>query len=641
VETNYDTDLMLPIIRRTEELCERKMTDSAEDAVAMKVIADHSRAAAFLINDGVLPSNEWRGYVLRRIMRRAIRYGRKLGLTEPFLHETASVVFDIMKPAYPDLSESSNFITNVINNEETRFSKTLDIGLRLLNETLAELRQKGEETIPGDIIFKLYDTYGFPVDIVRDVVRDDRMTLDMEGYESAMKVQQAQSSSDTSFIEISDAYKHLSAEGVKLEFVGYDQDMSQSKVLLLVSEGNEVESAGQGMAVEIVTESTAFYGEAGGQVGDIGKITAQNNGDTFEMVVKDTVKDPTGLIIHKGEIVSGNVQKGDTVTLAIDKNNREAIALNHTATHILHYALRKVLGDHIKQAGSLVAPDRLRFDFTHFSQVDAKELDEIERIVNERIRENVAVDVDEMEAEEAFQSGATALFEEKYGDRVRVISLSDFSRELCGGTHTERTGNIGLFKIISESSVASGVRRIEALTGPSAMAYVQQTTHRLQEAARMLKENPESLTPRIRKMMELLKSAEKEIELLKTRLLSSSLDKVEDEVKELNGLKIITKQVNAENPAALRELADRLKDKIGSGIVVLGSQTNGKVLLIAAVTKDLTARYHAGKIIKQVASVVGGSGGGRPDMAQAGGTQPENLEKAIQKVFEIISDNGE
>ena len=370
--------------------------------------------------------------------------------------------------------------------------------------------------------------------------------------------------------------------------------------------------------------------------GHAGFFTAKDNGSTFEMVVKDTIKDPTGLIIHKGDIVSGSVQKGDTVTLEIDKKNRGAIALNHTATHILHYALRKVLGDHIKQAGSLVAPDRLRFDFTHFSQVEAEELDEIERIVNARIRENVSVQINEMAAEEAFQSGATALFEEKYGDRVRVISLGDFSKELCGGTHTERTGDIGLFKIISESSVASGIRRIEAVTGPGAMAYIQQASHQLQEASRMVKEKPESLSLRLRKIIEQLRSSAKEIEQLKARLLSGSLDKVEDEVKELNGLKIIAKKVDAENPAVLRELADRFKEKIGSGIVVLGSQSNGKALLIAAVTKDLVKQYHAGNIVKQVAALVGGSGGGRPDMAQAGGTKPEKLDKAIQKVFEII-----
>jgi alanyl-tRNA synthetase len=640
VGTNYDTDLMVPIIKKTEDLCEKKMSESSEDAVAMKVIADHSRAAAFLINDGVLPSNEGRGYVLRRIMRRAIRYGRNLGLHKPFLHETARVVFDIMKPAYPELSKSETFITKVIKNEEIRFSETLGFGLKLLNETLSEIKARGEEKIPGDVIFKLYDTYGFPVDIVRDVVRDEQMELDMAGFESAMDAQKAKSHSSVAFTETSEAYKRLSSQGVKPEFVGYDQEMSRSEVLLLVSEGQEVLKAEKGMAVELVTGLTAFYGNAGGQVGDTGKITAQNNGNSFEMVVTDTVKDPTGLIIHKGEIVSGTVAKGDTVTLEIDKKNRNAIALNHTATHILHYALRKVLGDHVKQAGSLVAPDRLRFDFTHFSQVETNELDEIERIVNARIRDNVAVQTDEMGAEEAFQSGATALFEEKYGDRVRVISLADFSKELCGGTHTGRTGNIGLFKIISESSVASGVRRIEALTGQSAMAYVQQTYHTLQEAARIVRENPESLSPRIRKMMEQLKGAEKEIEQLKARILKGSFDKVEDEVKEFNGLKIIAKKVAVETPAALRDLADRFKDKIGSGIVVLGSQSNGKALLIAAVTKDLVGRYHAGNIIKQVAAVVGGSGGGRPDMAQAGGTQPENLGKAIQKAFEVIAESG-
>jgi alanyl-tRNA synthetase len=634
--TNYDTDLIYPIIQKTEALCKRKMGDSADADVAMKVIADHSRAAAFLINDGVLPSNEGRGYVLRRIMRRAIRYGRNLGLHKPFLHETARVVFDIMKPAYPDLFESGTFITNVIENEEARFSETLDFGLKLLNETLAEIKAKGEETVPGSIIFKLYDTYGFPVDIVRDVVRDERMHLDMEGFESAMKNQRTRSRSVAEFKEIGEAYRNLSSKGVTPVFVGYDRATSLSSVLLLVVEGKEVLKAEKGMAVELVTESTSFYGEAGGQVGDTGKITARNNGSAFEMVVTDTVKDPAGLIIHKGEIVAGTVQKGDMVTLEIDKNNRAAIALNHTATHILHFALRKVLGDHVKQAGSLVAADRLRFDFTHFSQVESTQLDEIEGIVNQRIRENVAVQTEEMAAEKAFQSGATALFEEKYGDRVRVISLADFSKELCGGTHTERTGNIGLFKIVGEFSVASGVRRIEALTGQHAMTYVQQAFHTLQETARMLREKPESLAPRIRKIMEQLKKAEKEIETLKARVARVSLDNVEDDVKEVNDFKLIVKNVDIDTPAALRELADRLRDKLESGIVVLGSRSGGKALLIATVTKDLTVRFHAGNIIKQAAAVVGGSGGGRPDMAQAGGTQPENLDQSLQKAYEVI-----
>ena len=471
VPSNFDTDLIRPIITKAEDLAEKKLGESHEIDVALKVIADHSRAAAFLIGDGILPSNEGRGYVLRRIMRRAIRYGRNIGLKRPFLFKTAEVVFDIMKHAYPDLPEAAAFITSVIKNEEIRFLETLDTGLKLLNDTLSEIQSSGSKQVPGDVIFKLYDTYGFPVDIVQDVVRDENMSLDMEGFDQAMDQQRARSKTVTSFDSISDAYKNLSAQGVKPDFVGYDSLSEESQILVMVADGEEIAEAAKGQQIEVVTASTPFYAEAGGQVGDKGLIC----GTDFEMEVLDTVKDPTGIIMHKGIVTSGQTQKGASVQLSVDGTKRKATELNHTATHILHAVLRQVIGEHVKQAGSLVAPDRLRFDFTHFSQVDSDTLDRIENLVNQRIRENHPTHTQEMEAEEAFKSGATALFEEKYGDRVRVVSLTDFSKELCGGTHTSRTGNIGLFKIISESSVASGVRRIEALTGEAAVANTQQT----------------------------------------------------------------------------------------------------------------------------------------------------------------------
>jgi alanyl-tRNA synthetase len=486
VPTNFDTDLIRPIIEKTESLAERHLEESRETEVAMKVIADHSRAAAFLIGDGILPSNEGRGYVLRRIMRRAIRYGRNIGLNRPFLFQTAQVVFDIMKEAYPELSAAAAFITNVIKNEEVRFLETLDTGLKLLNDTLAEIQAGGRNQLPGEVIFKLYDTYGFPVDIVQDVVRDSSMRLDMAGFERAMDRQRARSRSVATFDQISEAYKGLSARGIKPEFVGYDSLSGESEILVMVADGNEISTAAEGQQVEVVTASTPFYAESGGQVGDTGKITAPG----FEMEVIDTVKDPTGLIIHKGNVLAGQIKKGQTVTLQVDRAKREATALNHTATHILHAVLRQVLGEHVKQAGSLVAPDRLRFDFTHFSQVDPDTLDSIERLVNRRIRENLPTSTQEMDAEDAFKSGATALFEEKYGDRVRVVALTDFSRELCGGTHTGQSGNIGLFRIVGESSVASGVRRIEALTGEAALVYTQQAARILQDTAHLIKEKP-------------------------------------------------------------------------------------------------------------------------------------------------------
>ncbi|NOQ20217.1 MAG: alanine--tRNA ligase [Desulfobacterales bacterium] len=635
VPTNYDTDLIQPIIQETEKLAEKRFGESGPTDVAMKVIADHSRAAAFLIGDGIMPSNEGRGYVLRRIMRRAIRYGRNIGLNRPFLHKTARVVFDIMQPAYPELAEASAFITNVIENEEVRFLETLDTGLKLLNDTLSEIKAKGATQVPGDIIFKLYDTYGFPADIVRDVVRDENMSLDMEGFDSAMEKQRARSRSVTTFASISEAYKNLSAKGFKPEFRGYQMLTSESKVLLIVADGSEISEANAGQTIELVTEETPFYAEAGGQVGDAGKITHKN----FEMEVVDTIKDPTGLIIHKGHIISGKVKKGKKVTLHVDGAKREATALNHTATHILHAVLREVLGEHVKQAGSLVAPDRLRFDFTHFSPVDPETLAEIETRVNRRIRENVATHTEEMEAEAAFKSGATALFEEKYGDHVRVVSLSDFSKEFCGGTHTAKTGDIGLFKIVSESSIASGVRRIEALTGEGALQYVQKTSRLLEDTAHLVKDKPDAVTSKVAKILSDLKTLEKEVERLKAKIASDSAEVGGDAIKSVNNTKVLIQKVSVNNPAALRDLADRLKEKLKSGIVVLGSANGPKAFLIVVVTKDLTDRFHAGNVIKQIASTVGGSGGGRPDMAQAGGTKPEKLDQALQKAYKVIEDS--
>ena len=632
VPTNFDTDLIRPIIAKTEELAEKQLGESHETDVAMKVIADHSRAAAFLIGDGIMPSNEGRGYVLRRIMRRAIRYGRNIGLNRPFLSETAKVVFEIMKPAYPELSEASAFITNIIKNEEVRFLETLDMGMKVLNDSLANIRARGQNQVPGDVIFKLYDTFGFPVDIVQDVVRDEKMGLDMTGFDRAMDAQRARSRSVAAFDSISEAYKNLSAQGIRPKFVGYDSLSGDSKILVMVADGEEITEAVEGQKIEIVTESTPFYAESGGQVGDSGTIVGEN----LELAVLDTVKDPTGLIIHMGLVISGSVRKGDAVSLKVDGAKREATALNHTATHILHAVLRRVLGDHVKQAGSRVAPDRLRFDFTHFSLIDTDTLETIEDLVNLRIRQNIPTEIVEMDAEDAFKSGATALFEEKYGDRVRVVSLTEFSRELCGGTHTARTGNIGLFKIVAESSIASGVRRIEALTGESALAFIQQTTRVLNNTAHLLKDKPRAVPARVKKMQTDIKSFEKEVEQLKTKLAAEASEASPEAAQSIDGIKVMAQKVSVDTPAALRNLADQLKNKIQSGIVVLGSIAGSKAMLIAVVTQDLTDRYHAGHIIKQVATEVGGRGGGRPDMAQAGGDQPENLDKALAKAYEII-----
>ncbi len=631
--TNYETDLFLPIIRKVENLAQIKLGESPAADVAMKVIADHSRAAAFLIGDGILPSNEGRGYVLRRVMRRAIRYGRNIGLTKPFLHQTARTVLENMASAYPELKDAGAFITNVIQNEEVRFAETLDHGLKVLGDTLAELKVKQTAVIPGEVIFKLYDTYGFPVDIVRDVVRDEGLTLDMDGFQAAMDAQRSKSRSVATFTKISDAYKNMSAGGFKSTFVGYDQLSCDAKVVLLVAEGTEVNSALEGAFIEIVVDKTPFYAESGGQVGDVGRL----QGVDVEMEITNTIKDPTGLIIHKGIIRKGKIRTGDKVMLTVANSARRATALNHTATHILHAALRQIVGEHVKQAGSLVTPERLRFDFSHFSALERSTLDRIETYVNEKIRENLSVASEEMAAEEAFKTGATALFEEKYGERVRVISLGHFSKEFCGGTHTERTGDIGLFKLVSEAGIAAGVRRIEALTGTAALSHVQETVKIVQEAAALFKEKPEALKPRLEKIITEQKALEKEVERLKTKMALMSGGSTGEEYQTINGVKVLVKKVAVDKPAALRELADQFKDRIQSGVVVLGAEAGDKVLLIAVVTKDLVGRFHAGNIVKQVAAEVGGSGGGRPDMAQAGGTQPEKLDAALAKVPQFLS----
>lgn len=636
VSTNFDTDLIRPIIARTEQLARTAYGQDEAVDVAMKVIADHSRAAAFLIGDGVMPSNEGRGYVLRRIMRRAIRYGRNIGLDRPFLGKTTETVFDIMKPAYPELEASAAFILNVIENEELRFMETLDTGLKLLNDNLDALRQSGRKEIPGDLVFKLYDTYGFPVDIVQDVVRDTDMGIDLGGFEQQMEAQRTRSRSKISFDGISEAYRSLTAQSVKPDFLGYTDLDAQSEVLLLVKEGRAVELAQSGDSVEVVTAATPFYGESGGQVGDQGVIQADN----LVLTVDNTIKDPAGLIIHRGKVTAGQIAKGDTVRLSVDMQKRQQTANNHTATHILHGALRQVLGDHVKQAGSLVSPERLRFDFTHFAQVSSDEIDQIEAIVNARIRVNVPVETSEMDADQALQSGAMALFEEKYGDRVRVVSLSDFSKELCGGTHTARTGDIGFFKIVTETSVAAGVRRIEALTGPAALAYVQSVAHTLQQSSHLLRSKPEDMVDRIQQLIRGNKSSEKEIEKLKAALADAKAGSSGEEAMDIHGVAVMIRKVAVDKPAALRDLADRFKDRLKSGIIVLGAESGGKALLIAVVTKDLVKRFHAGQIIKQVATIVGGGGGGRPDMAQAGGTRPDKLDLALEKAVEIITQMG-
>jgi alanyl-tRNA synthetase len=630
--TNFETDLFIPIFNVIQDLSNKEYGHSNDVDISMKVIADHSRAVAFLINDGILPSNEGRGSVLRRIMRRAIRYGHQIGLTDSFLHKTVESVFHVMKPAYPELLENKTFIQNVVINEEKRFSETLDNGLKMLQDSLDSLKANNEKVLSGDIIFKLYDTYGFPVDIVQDIVRDQPIELDMETFHAAMDQQREKSRSIAAFSSIGDAYKELSSQGIQTHFVGYNSLEISSDIFLIVKDGQKVDTVLQGDTIEIITKETPFYAESGGQMGDTGEITGPNG----SIQINNTSKDPSGLLIHHGTVTQGEVDKTQKVKLRVDNDRRQSIARNHTATHILHAVLRNVLGEHVKQSGSMVSSDRLRFDFSHFSKLSQEEITEIENQVNTWIRNNIEVNLEEMDMESAVKTGATALFEEKYGEQVRVISIDTFSRELCGGTHTSRTGNIGTFCITGESSVAAGIRRIDALTGHSAIEYLQSIAQRENALCAMLKEKPSELNQKIAQMMQRQKLMEKEISGLKAKMASMDAEKESDDVQTINGISVLAKKVNVDSAAGLREILDNFKGKMKSGIVVLGAALDNKALIIVGVTKDLVKTYHAGKLVKQIAAKVGGGGGGRPDMAQAGGPNVDQLDAALEYVYQLI-----
>ncbi|SHG31268.1 alanyl-tRNA synthetase [Desulfacinum infernum DSM 9756] len=635
VPSNYDTDLFAPMMEAIGALSGLTYGTDPEKDASFRVIADHGRAAAFLIGDGVLPSNEGRGYVLRRVIRRALRHGRFLGLNRPFLHQVVVAVMESMADTYPELLENRSYITKVILHEEERFSETLDHGLRLLQNEMNRLRDEGAQTVPGDLIFKLYDTYGFPIDIVTDMARKMGMGVDEAGFEERMEKQREQSRKHwkgSGEREISEAYRTLSSQGVRSEFVGYEQLEAQARIVALVRDGKLVDAAPSGSTVEVVTDRTPFYGEAGGQVGDKGRLV----GPEGEAAVTDTLRLPGDIWVHVARVEKGSLRPAQTVTLSVDAQSRKDTALNHTATHILHRVLRDVLGDHVKQSGSLVAPERFRFDFTHFAALTEEELLEIETRVNEAIRENRPLQVQVMGFEEALRSGAVALFEEKYGDTVRLVEILDFSKELCGGTHTERTGDIGTFVIVQETSVAAGVRRIEAMTGRHALAYWQKQRETLSAAARRLKSLPEEVPEKVERLLAHNKDLEKQLEALKASLTARKSADLLDQAQEIGGAKVLVSRVEAISPKALREINDRFKERIPSGVVVLGAAHDGKVFLLVGVTKDLTPKVHAGDLIKEVAQVVGGSGGGRPDMAQAGGSRPEKLEEALEKAQAIL-----
>jgi alanyl-tRNA synthetase len=636
--SNYDTDLFTPIIGYIEELTATKYGGGRSPLdVSIMAVADHARAVTFLVTDGVLPSNEGRGYVLRRIIRRAVRHGRLLGINKPFLYKVNDKVTEIMGSAYPELARARELVSRAARGEEERFFETLERGLAILEEEVASLKKKKKKTIPGPVAFRLYDTYGFPVDLTADIVMKDGFIVDEEGFSKAMEAQRQKAreswkgSGETATQKL---YKDLSSGGLKSTFVGYHKYATSSKVLCIIKDGKSAEKATAGDKVRIITGETPFYGESGGQVGDSGVILAKG----LSIKVTDTQKPLDDLIVHHCVIEEGTVARGDTVDLALNLEQRKATQRNHTATHLLNFTLRDVLGEHVRQSGSLVTPTGFRFDFNHFSAIDEKTMGTIEEKVNRAVRENLEVETELIPYQEAMERGALAFFGEKYGDMVRMVQVSGVSTELCGGTHVKRTGDIGLVKITREGSVASGVRRIEAVTGERAFEEMRESDSVLRKVARMLKVGRPELPEKIKKVLDHQKELEREIERLKGFEKADRIQELMNSVRTVNDVKVLATRVESADAKDLREMADILRARLGSGIVILGTRQDGKVSLFAAVTKDLTKKFNAGDIVKRLATVIGGKGGGRADMAQAGGKLPEKLDKALEKAYKTVQE---
>jgi len=635
VSSNYDTDLFTPLIAALGKIGGQTYHPARSEAVSFRVIADHIRAAVFLISDGILPSNEGRGYVLRRIMRRAMRHGKKLGIQGPFLSQLVDEVNRLMGESYPELLSSRDTVKMVIVGEEERFSETLTVGLRLWSDEIPRLREERQEIIPGELIFKLYDTYGFPLDLTEELARDEGFPLDRRGFETAMEAQRARAreawkgSGDESLKE---TYRNLAAQNIKSEFVGYDSLETEGKVLKILKGEKEVAGATKGDEIEVITDRTPFYGESGGQQGDQGILF--RNG--FRLEISRCSKPLPELTVHHGVVRQGSLSVGDVLSLRVSPESRGKTALNHTATHLLQAALRKVLGDHVKQAGSLVTPGRLRFDFTHFGPLTAEEINRAEEIVNEQIRGNLEVCVAHIPYKAALEKGAMALFGEKYGEVVRLVQVGEVSAELCGGTHTRRSGDIGLFKIISESGVAAGVRRIEALTGERAWKAFKEEEAELKAVAAAIKAKPGEVAEKVQRLLRQQKDLEKKLATLQTKISGGQVSDLVETAKTVRGIRVLSARVDGKDPKGLREMADRLKDRLQSGILLLGAEADGKAMILCAVTRDLISKYSAQKLIQEIAGLVGGKGGGRPDMAQAGGPRVEGLDLALEKIYDLV-----
>jgi alanyl-tRNA synthetase len=649
--SNFDTDLLRPLIAAVERRSGKAYGAREDDDVSMRVIADHARATAFLISDQVSPSNEWRGYVLRRIMRRAMRHGRLLGLIEPFLWQVTGTVAELMGAVYPELVEQRTRVAELTRLEEERFAETLDRGLEKIEEIVSrsmpwEIAQLGDnpprKRVPGRELFTLYDTYGFPVDLAQEVLQERGFAVTPETqveYDQAMEAQRERARASATFggdgatAEGAAAYQTLLADIPKGEFLGYETMTAPARILAMVAGGRRRREAVAGDEVEMILDRTPFYAESGGQIGDTGVITGrQGRGE-----VVDTQYRGAGLIAHRLRVVEGGFREGEDVAVSVESPRRQGLRLHHTGTHLLHAALRKVLGTHVTQAGSLVAPDRLRFDFTHAKPVKDRDLQRVEDLVNEAVRENITVDPFWTDLDAALKMGAMALFGEKYGNHVRVIRIGDFSTELCGGTHLDATGQIGLFKVTTEGAVASGVRRLEAVTGSAALAHVGLEEHALREAADLLRIPPLELPRRLQKLLDDQKGLEKQLAEMESRLAKSRAQDLVAGAREVAGIPVVVARLDGLDAEGLRTVVDSVKERLSSGVIVLGAVTNNTTNLVSAVTKDLTGRVHAGKLIQEVAKVVEGGGGGRPDLAQAGGKNPAKLNDALAGVPDLVA----
>ncbi|EKS8356208.1 alanine--tRNA ligase [Bacillus cereus] len=635
VPTNFDTDLFMPMIGATETISgEKYRNGDLEKVMAFKVIADHIRTVTFAVGDGALPSNEGRGYVLRRLLRRAVRYSKKLNINRPFMFELVPVVGEVMKDFYPEVLEKKDFIAKVVKNEEERFHETLHDGEAILAEVIAKAKEEKTTVISGVDAFRLYDTYGFPIELTEEYAEEAGMTVDHEGFENEMEKQRERARAARQDVDSMQVQGGVLGEiKVASEFVGYGTVATESNVVALVKNGEYTDSLQAGEEGQLILDVTPFYAESGGQIADRGYLLA----DGVKVLVKDVQKAPNGQNLHKVVVEEGTLTEDAAVKAIIDTKNRSSVVKNHTATHLLHQALKDVLGTHVNQAGSLVTSERLRFDFSHFGQVQADELEKIERMVNEKIWESIDVEISQKAIEEAKEMGAMALFGEKYGDVVRVVQVGDYSLELCGGCHVDNTASIGIFKIVAESGIGAGTRRIEAVTGKSAYELMNDQVGLLKEAAGKMKTNPKDILTRVDGLFAEVKQLQKENESLAAKLSNIEAGNLTDSVMTVDGVNVLAAKVNVADMNNLRTMMDDLKNKLESAVVVLASVNDDKVNILAGVTKDLISQgYHAGKLVKEVASRCGGGGGGRPDMAQAGGKNPAQVEEALAFVQEYV-----